>query len=155
MPTLEEWLECRGLPVAKCNAYRSRRGLPLLEDSEQAVTEQRPVQTAVVRPRTETPPRLPMPSLLQRVRTFMVAAHRHQAAGAPMCDDVQLEARLNICQSCEQFDGQHCRVCGCRCGAGQNYFNKLAWADASCPHPSGAKWEAAAKSRDNRVPKVC
>lgn len=26
MPTIKQWLECEGLPVAKCNRYRERHG---------------------------------------------------------------------------------------------------------------------------------
>lgn len=33
MPTLQEWIDCKGLPVAKCNEYRQLRGQPLLEDN--------------------------------------------------------------------------------------------------------------------------
>lgn len=28
MPSVQEWIDCDGLPAAKCNAYRRRRGLP-------------------------------------------------------------------------------------------------------------------------------
>lgn len=30
MPTLAEWIECVGLPIATCNGYRVRHGLPAL-----------------------------------------------------------------------------------------------------------------------------
>lgn len=142
MPTLHEWLECDGLPVAKCNAYRSRRGLPMLEGGSPAVTTKIGVPTPQPSQRTESHRPLPMPSLLQRVHHFIVALQQHRAAGSPVCDDDQLRARLTICQACEQFDGQHCRICGCFCGANASFLNKLAWADQACPHPDGAKWGA-------------
>lgn len=143
MPTLQQWIDCRGLPVDKCNAYRRHRGLPPLSESAPGKTPGYRTGALARIPHpalAEVPVPLPMPSLLQRARNFLTAEQEHRAAGSPMCDDNQLQSRLEICQSCEQFDGWHCRVCGCFCGAGQTYFNKLAWADQSCPHPDGPKW---------------
>ncbi|HEX4000635.1 MAG TPA: hypothetical protein VHX65_18955 [Pirellulales bacterium] len=59
----------------------------------------------------------------------------------PACTQQQIDARLAICKACPLFDGAICRHadCGCRIRQQRSFFNKLAWADQSCPL---GKWEA-------------
>ena len=136
MPSVHEWVRCRTdagdeLPLADCNRLRSFKGLEPLTAIEPAASQ--PLKTRSERQK-------PMPPLWQRVTTFADAAVRHKAIGSPIASDVLIRERLAICQSCPQFDGAHCRECGCGCKSQSTYFNKLAWADASCPHPDGPKW---------------
>jgi len=142
MPTLSEWFACEGLPLKKCNAYRQRHGLPVLAAPENdSVTEETvPVASLRRSDGVKVAARQALPSFFQRAMTFMKALRRHQSAGFPVCNQQQLKERLEICQACDQFDGQHCQICGCRCGAGHGFLNKLSWADASCPDPRGPKW---------------
>lgn len=128
---------CRGeseLPPHKVEQYRAlfRRQVAEVADSP-----------------TPSPHRQqPLPSLLQRALNFGQSLTQHVAAGMPVASQEVIEQRFQICQGCEQFDGQHCRVCGCRCGGQRSFFNKLARADQACPHPDGPKWTAALSPRD-------
>lgn len=74
------------------------------------------------------------PSFLERALHFTKSLAAHVANGMRKCDDVELQARLGICQTCPQFTGSGCRVCGCNCTGTREFLNKLAWASESCPN---------------------
>lgn len=88
-------------------------------------------------------------SLVERYRTFREALKRWDEAGRPVrsADEVELIFR-QYCQSCEEYQGSQCRVCGCRVRSGQDVIsqavgaiderwravaNKLAMATEHCP----------------------
>jgi hypothetical protein len=72
---------------------------------------------------------------------FALAAAQHLLRGAPRCSQEEINARLDVCRGCPLFDGTICRhgACGCRVNGRRRFFNKLAWADQSCPLD---KWTA-------------
>jgi hypothetical protein len=74
-----------------------------------------------------------MPSTARKVFTFTIAVIAHAARGNPTCTQEQIDQRLGICRACGDFTGRACRHCGCNCGSGRRYLNKLAWADQHCP----------------------
>lgn len=41
--------------------------------------------------------------------------------------------RLEICRTCDQFNGHKCEKCGCCTGALSTHFNKLAFPTEACP----------------------
>lgn len=45
----------------------------------------------------------------------------------------QIEARLNICESCHHFTGLKCDLCGCCMGSKESHFNALAFPTKRCP----------------------
>lgn len=48
MPTLQEWIDCKNLPMATCNAYRERHGLPPLPTPQSPnVTARTPVHKKI------------------------------------------------------------------------------------------------------------
>jgi hypothetical protein len=72
-------------------------------------------------------------SLRQKVANFATSAARHLAAGMPQATEEQVAARFAICQTCEHFDGQACRQCGCPVVREKKFLSKLSWANESCP----------------------
>jgi len=128
MASLSEWLRCRTddgeqLPLWKCNKYRKAKGMsPIHGETEDSAIETKP------------------PSLVHRAVKFASAATKHILSGRPKATPDQISARLEICKTCDLFDGKHCKECGCACNGSANFMNKLAWADQECPHPAGPKW---------------
>lgn len=49
------------------------------------------------------------------------------------CTQEEIDARMEICKSCEFFKNNTCMKCGCALSRERNYMNKLLWADQSCP----------------------
>jgi len=45
-----------------------------------------------------------------------------------------IATRLAICQTCDQFTGSNCKLCGCSCNNSANWTNKLAHPASTCPH---------------------
>jgi hypothetical protein len=84
------------------------------------------------------------PSLVKRTMNFAGALVNHVARGMPTAPQAEIDRRLAICKSCPLFDGAICRHadCGCRISQARKFFNKLAWADQSCPI---GKWNAIAE----------
>lgn len=94
-------------------------------------------------PETVLPAPVQMPGLARQAASFFKAAVNHVSAGAPSATNVQREARLAICRTCEYYRDERCGVCGCFVAV------KASWADQSCPlnppkwgpvvpHPSGS-----------------
>lgn len=73
------------------------------------------------------------PTLVDKAINFSKAAIQHAMKGSPKCTDEEINTRYNICQSCEYFQNQTCKLCGCNLVRERIYMNKLAWADQSCP----------------------
>lgn len=72
---------------------------------------------------------------------------RHVSNGDGLLTDDQINARLEICKTCDHFEKNHCQLCGCACQAGNvsKWFNKLAHAASVCPHDP-PKWVQADSS---------
>lgn len=73
------------------------------------------------------------PSTFTKYKNFTVSAIKHIAKGMPTCTQEQIDERLDICKGCKWFAGTYCKKCGCACGSGKKFLNKLAWADQECP----------------------
>jgi uncharacterized paraquat-inducible protein A len=73
--------------------------------------------------------------ILLKIQTFLKALWWHVWFGFPKSTKEQIEERLKICISCEEFDkkGSTCGICGCYVSDKKIFFNKLAWADQECP----------------------
>lgn len=56
----------------------------------------------------------PMPSLVQRAANAAGAVVSAVADGFTAVSTEQQAARLAVCETCEAFDGDSCRECGCR-----------------------------------------
>lgn len=91
----------------------------------------------------------PVVPLWKRAVNFASSATKHILAGRPKASPEQIQARLEICQTCELFENNHCRQCGCSCNGTSNFMNKLAWADQACPHPAGPKWDVIEPSSES------
>lgn len=71
-----------------------------------------------------------------RIKTFLKSLAFHVLAGFPKCNQQQIEARFQICQSCDDFYNRSdstCMACGCNVNRKKVFLNKLAWADQECP----------------------
>lgn len=79
------------------------------------------------------------PSLTQRVMNFGEAAIKHVKNGLKHCTDEEVQQRYDICKSnkCGFFNEEHnvCmhQKCGCFIRNNGKFFDKLRWADSSCP----------------------
>lgn len=73
------------------------------------------------------------------LRHYAVALARWTRAGCPERTQEQVEARVAICRSCDQFvvtngDGGRCRKCRCRVSSnGISLVNKARMATEDCP----------------------
>lgn len=67
------------------------------------------------------------PSILQKAANFAGAVVQHVAAGLPTVSDAEHRRRLDICQTCPNFNGSNCSLCGC------NMERKAWWAEQRCP----------------------
>lgn len=144
MPSLTEWIDCVGLPVEKCNGYRARRGLPLLENATPAPPDHQSInnKTTTIKGCGKS-----IPSLPKRIYNYGAAVTKWTASGRPVRTQEQIDTLLAICKECPLFNAEisHCSVCGCPLGSGKDALkNKLAMATEDCPHPDGSKWKATA-----------
>jgi hypothetical protein len=91
---------------------------------------------------SEGPPILPCPNslnrdndvgFLEKIQNFISATTQHIQNGMPMCTDEQIIKRHNICMTCEHYDNNTCKQCGCPLFRTKRFVSKLAWADQECP----------------------
>lgn len=77
---------------------------------------------------------------INRIKTFIKALWFHLGAGLPKANQLQINYRFSICESCDMYDikNSQCLVCGCNVSKQKKFLNKLAWADQKCPL---GKWE--------------
>ncbi len=76
------------------------------------------------------------PTLLQSALT-LTSVMASTAKRGSLLDEATIAQRLAICQSCENFTGTSCKLCGCGCGGAKKLMNKLAHAASSC---DAGKW---------------
>lgn len=112
---------CNGTALSPqdTNIWRSRRGLPPLEELPQSRLEQQ------------------SPSLIIRGWNFASAMARWTLAGMPRRTQAEIDERLAICQACPFLKNNHCTKCGCACVEQNRLINKLALATEKCPE---GKW---------------
>ena len=74
----------------------------------------------------------------ERAASFAKAV-RNAGTGGNRSSHELIEARLTICQDCDQFDqtAGKCGLCGCPCNGKPSFWNKLAHTDQVCPD---GKW---------------
>lgn len=72
-------------------------------------------------------------TMLEKAWSFTKSVVKHVADGLRKCTKEELESRLAVCKTCDQFTGSGCKVCGCNCTGTYEFMNKLAWASESCP----------------------
>jgi hypothetical protein len=104
------------------------------QDIEDAVANE---QASILTPSDVPAPPPSPPSLLQKAANFATSAAAHVAAGMPQASQEQIDARFAICQTCDQFDGKACRLCGCPVVREKAFVSKLSWANEKCP---AGKW---------------
>lgn len=61
--------------------------------------------------------------------------------GGPAASSETIAERLDVCSGCEYLDVKHCVLCGCACGNGKSFLNKLAYAASECPDGRWGKAE--------------
>jgi hypothetical protein len=86
------------------------------------------------------------PSFVVKVWDFRKARARWKAAGKPKRSPERIAELFAICESCPMFNGNGCRLCGCRLKSKGAFLNKLAWSTESCP-AEPPKWTAEAENR--------
>lgn len=73
------------------------------------------------------------PTFIQKLKNFAKSTIDHIMVGSPTCSEELIEKRYKICQSCENFHNNSCRLCGCYLHRNKKFVSKLAWADQKCP----------------------
>lgn len=120
--------------LAAANSWRIKRDLlPLTGDG---------ASVSIVSQTTQ------LPSLVIRGLNFGAALWRHAMGGFQYCSQEQVEARIAVCQTCENFDGSRCIMCGCACNGNQEFLNKLAWKSEDCPLKKWPKTESSDGSKN-------
>lgn len=79
-------------------------------------------------------------SLLNKITKFVTTQAKSAVTG--LADQETIDARLAICQQCPHLQNDHCVKCGCACGGGKKYLNKLAHKSSECPD-NPPRWGAA------------
>ena len=73
-------------------------------------------------------------SLPRRVSNYAKAIAKWTAAGQPKRTDAEVESILMLCRACSHFNGESCKVCGCRVNASQaGVANKARMRTEFCP----------------------
>jgi len=49
------------------------------------------------------------------------------------CSEQEIQNRFDICKSCDSFDNNTCKECGCILSRDKTFLNKLLWKNQSCP----------------------
>ena len=89
----------------------------------------------------------PKRNVITAAGRYTTAVARWAAAGFPERSDEEVQQLFAICQQCEFFNGQLCRLCGCRCNIhGAAIVNKLRMATESCP-ANPPRWTASVKTQ--------
>lgn len=70
-------------------------------------------------------------TLSDRIISFVKTQAKSAVTG--LADQETIDARLAICQQCPHLKADHCQKCGCACGGGKKYLNKLAHKSSVCP----------------------
>lgn len=83
------------------------------------------------RDRTDSPPR---PGMLAMAKNYAVSTARYVAAGMPVANETDYNARIDACSLCLMRNGEHCSVCGC------GILDKSARKSDDCPM---GKWPKA------------
>ena len=73
------------------------------------------------------------PSIFVKAINFTQALFKHVLSGGERTSPKERNRRLEICKSCEMFDGYSCTKCGCPITAQTKLISKLDWANQHCP----------------------
>ena len=87
-------------------------------------------------------PRPARPSIVRRIANVAAATVEHIRTGGRTLADDEREARMDVCKTCQRFDGAVCThpSCGCPMNPQQNAFlSAIAWSEYNCPE---GKWPA-------------
>ncbi len=68
-----------------------------------------------------------MPSLWEQAKNLATSLAKHAADGFKHVSQEELLRRIEICNQCDQLDGQRCAACGCF------LLLKAKWASEVCP----------------------
>lgn len=86
-----------------------------------------------ITPRWDRFPPCPGPTPTQRLWNYATAVRRWILAGRPQRSDREIQALLEICQSCVHYADNVCRKCGCRLGGKHALVSKLRMRTERCP----------------------
>lgn len=82
---------------------------------------------------TNASPEPKVPSTPVKAARFLQTVYRHIRSGRGFLPKEDILKRLAVCESCDQFTGKRCNLCGCCVEGQQNFLNKLAYPHESCP----------------------
>lgn len=71
--------------------------------------------------------------IYKKIKNFAYALIKHIMGGAKRTTMSERQKRLEICKSCEFFDGYACQQCGCPITQQAKFISKLDWANQHCP----------------------
>lgn len=78
-------------------------------------------------------------TLMEKAVSVAKAAADVAVNGFHPLNEQQIQERLAICQTCEYFARDHCKLCGCGLSDKVSLTNKIAHPNQQCPH-NPPKW---------------
>lgn len=129
-PNVRDICECRraGMTLTQCNHRRALWGKPAL------------TQLPGDGPQPEAPAEVPAPyTTTEKIASFVGVSlqtiWRYVTLQPGLLDEPAIQARLDICNSCEFMVASHCSRCGCSCQRENKtkWMLRVAHATASCP----------------------
>lgn len=144
---LRRWAPvCRGRIVVHCTTTYGEKGDDgspgvlvairkfVRENPQWSVIEHFPGNHGLTVLSLEPSDKKPLPSGLKMAWNYGKALATHIATGRKMLPLDQVEARLDVCATCDQRTNNRCSACGCYLDKGpKGEEGKAEWADSECP----------------------
>jgi len=108
---------------------------------------QRPAVSSGIEAVPADPPHPPVTWSRKSLIHFAQALVKHARDWFRKCSRREIQNRLEICHTCDQFTGTACAQCGCRVNLEKRFRNKLAWRSEQCPLE---KWPALTRQTKNK-----
>lgn len=70
---------------------------------------------------------------IEKIVGFLGSVKEHIANGLELSTDEEILQRFRICNSCEFYQNNKCKLCGCPIFARKSMIGKLSWKSSTCP----------------------
>lgn len=119
---------CEHCPIAAGKRCPAEAARTLCRKVDPASPEYRPGWPgAIVEHARQQAQGIAQPSLPRRAISLTSALWHWACSGFAVTSEADRDYRRAICRGCPQFDGSHCRICGCQLSA------KIAMRTEHCP----------------------
>lgn len=73
------------------------------------------------------------PTLPEKARQYIASTKDWLSEGRPERTDLEVQAILKICRSCDEWENGQCRLCGCQINESSGWTNKARRTTEHCP----------------------